>query len=167
MTIDICEFDSPLGAVRLALCDGTVCAMGFADHWRRLERTVQRRFGPAPRRSASAPTDVLRRLRAYFGGELGALEGIAADPGGTPFQRRVWTALRAVPPGRTTSYGALATAIGAPSAVRAVGAATGANPIWVVIPCHRAIGADGRLVGYAGGVERKRWLLAHEGALVG
>jgi methylated-DNA-[protein]-cysteine S-methyltransferase len=106
---------------------------------------------------------VLRRsLDAYFAGALDALDNVAIDPGGTPFQQSVWSALRRVPPGETTTYLALARTIGAPAAVRAVGAANGANPIWLVIPCHRAIGSDGRLVGYAGGLERKRWLLEHE-----
>src|SRR4029450_8150365 len=97
-------------------------------------------------------------------GASGRFAGLEIDPGGTPFQQAVWTALRRVPPGETTTYAALARAIGAPTAVRAVGAANGANPIWLIIPCHRAIGSDGRLVGYAGGLERKRWLLAHESA---
>ncbi|TMA44133.1 MAG: methylated-DNA--[protein]-cysteine S-methyltransferase, partial [Deltaproteobacteria bacterium] len=88
---------------------------------------------------------------------------IRVDPGGTEFQRRVWGALRKVPPGRTVSYGELARAVGAPGAARAVGAANGSNPVGIVIPCHRVIGADGSLTGYAGGVERKEWLLGHEG----
>ncbi len=83
---------------------------------------------------------------------------------GTPFQRRVWAALTHIPAGETRSYGAQATQIGRPSAVRAVGLANGQNPIGLVVPCHRVIGADGSLTGYGGGIERKRWLLRHEGA---
>ena len=110
---------------------------------------------------------MLGRLRRYFDGELDALDDIAVDPAGTPFQLRVWTALRDVRAGTTTSYSALARHIGTPNAVRAVGAANGANPIPIIIPCHRVIGADGRLVGYGGGLDRKRWLLAHEGVRSG
>jgi methylated-DNA-[protein]-cysteine S-methyltransferase len=106
----------------------------------------------------------MRRLRRYFEGDLGALDGIAWRTGGTPFQRKVWQALTAIRPGETRNYGALAATIRCPSAVRAVGAANGANPISVVVPCHRVIGADGSLTGYGGGVARKRWLLLHEGA---
>ena len=86
--------------------------------------------------------------------------------GGTAFQKAVWAALRAIPAGETRSYSQLAAAIGSPKAVRAAGLANGQNPIAVVVPCHRVIGANGTLTGYAGGLERKRWLLAHEGAAV-
>jgi len=108
--------------------------------------------------------DILARLAAYFRGDLQALDGIPVDPeGGTPFQREVWLTLREIPAGATWSYGELARRIGRPSAIRAVGAANGANPVPIVLPCHRVIGANGSLVGYGGGLDRKRWLLAHEG----
>ncbi|MGH7789570.1 MAG: methylated-DNA--[protein]-cysteine S-methyltransferase [Candidatus Binatia bacterium] len=165
-TIEITEFDSPLGDVRIATSAGRLCAMGFAEHWDRLQARLQQRFGRGTAAAAQPATPLVGRLQAYFAGDLSALAGVDVDPGGTPFQRRVWDALLHIPAGQTTSYSAIASAIGAPRAVRAVGAANGANPIWLVIPCHRAIGADGRLVGYAGGIERKRWLLQHEGALV-
>jgi methylated-DNA-[protein]-cysteine S-methyltransferase len=96
-------------------------------------------------------------------GKLDAIDTIPVDTGGTDFQRTVWQALRGIPAGTTLSYGALAAKIGCPRSVRAVGHANGANPISVVIPCHRLIGADGTLTGYGGGLGRKRWLLAHEG----
>ena len=105
------------------------------------------------------PAGVLSRLRAYFAGARAATDTIAVDLGGTEFQRRVWSKLREIPCGRTLSYGDLAAAIGAPKAVRAVGAANGANPASIVVPCHRVIGSHGALVGYGGGIERKRWLL--------
>jgi methylated-DNA-[protein]-cysteine S-methyltransferase len=108
---------------------------------------------------------VAARLDRYFAGELTALDAIGVDPGGTPFQNRVWLKLREIPVGRTWSYADLARAVGRPRAVRAVGAANGANPIALVLPCHRVIGSDGSLTGYGGGLARKRWLLAHEGAL--
>jgi methylated-DNA-[protein]-cysteine S-methyltransferase len=107
---------------------------------------------------------VKRALDAYFAGQLHGLSALPIDLGGSEFQRAVWNALRAVPAGETVSYGALARAIGKPHAARAVGAACGANPVWLVVPCHRAIGSDGHLVGYAAGLERKGWLLAHERA---
>jgi methylated-DNA-[protein]-cysteine S-methyltransferase len=101
-------------------------------------------------------------LAAYMDGDLAALDSLEVATGGTPFQRRVWRALREISAGTTTSYGELAKQIGNPSSVRAVGLANGANPIGIVVPCHRVIGADGSLTGYAGGLQRKRWLIAHE-----
>ncbi len=101
-------------------------------------------------------------LAAYFAGELAALKAIPWMIGGTAFQRQMWNALVEIPPGQATTYARLAERLGRPTAVRAVGAANSANPIAIVVPCHRVIGADGSLTGYGGGVERKRWLLAHE-----
>jgi methylated-DNA-[protein]-cysteine S-methyltransferase len=105
-------------------------------------------------------------VAAYFRGALGAVDDLPLATLGTPFQRRVWAALRTIPAGRTVSYGELARRVGRPESVRAVGGANGDNPWPVVVPCHRVIGKDGRLVGYGGGIERKRWLLRHEGALL-
>jgi methylated-DNA-[protein]-cysteine S-methyltransferase len=105
-------------------------------------------------------------MRAYLAGRLDALDGLPVDAGGTPFQALVWAALRTIPPGQTWSYKALAERIGRPAAVRAVGLANGANPVGIVVPCHRVIGAGGSLTGYGGGLPRKRWLLEHEGALL-
>ena len=122
--------------------------------------TQPRSNGPRTRLHA----DVLARLAAYFDGDLGALDGIpVALACGTPFQRQVWLTLREIPAGVTWSYAELARRIGRPSAIRAVGAANGANPVPIVLPCHRVIGTNGSLVGYGGGLDRKRWLLAHEG----
>ena len=103
-------------------------------------------------------------LARYFEGELDAIDALPVEAAGTHFQQEVWRALRTIPCGSTTSYGTLARQIGHPEAVRAVGAANGANPIAVVVPCHRVIGAKGSLTGYGGGIERKRWLLRHESA---
>jgi methylated-DNA-[protein]-cysteine S-methyltransferase len=105
-------------------------------------------------------------MRAYLAGELNALDRLPADAGGTPFQQEVWAALRTIPPGVTWSYKQLALRIGRPAAVRAVGLANGSNPIGIVVPCHRVIGANGTLTGYGGGLPRKRWLLEHEGVLL-
>ncbi len=112
------------------------------------------------RRSAS---DVRRALEAYLAGDLHAIDAIRVKACGTSFQQGVWTALRGIPAGGTLSYSALAAQLNHPRAVRAVGLANGSNPIAVVVPCHRVIGADGSLTGYGGGLERKRWLLEHEG----
>jgi methylated-DNA-[protein]-cysteine S-methyltransferase len=113
----------------------------------------------APRRD---PFGHSTTLKAYFDGDMEALERIPVVFGGTPFQNKVWKALRRIPTGTTLSYGALAKKIGEPKAVRAVGLANGSNPIGVVVPCHRVIGSDGSLTGYGGGLPRKKWLLEHE-----
>ena len=163
-TLTVAELPSPAGPLTLALHRGRLCALTFSDDWPRLRRRLVRRFGSvAERRSGADAAPVARRLNDYFAGDLGALGAVAVDAGGTSFQRRVWSALRRIPPGETRSYAELARGIGCPGAARAVGAANGANPVALVIPCHRVIGADGRLTGYAAGVRRKRWLLAHEG----
>lgn len=127
-------------------------------------KQVRRRFPDETFASSADPGGCSAAFARYFSGDLAALDVLAVDPGGTPFQARVWRALRTIPPGTTVSYGELAVRIGSEHAVRAVGAANGANPIPIVIPCHRVIGAHGKLVGYGGGLERKAWLLRHEGA---
>ena len=157
------EIQTPIGGFILVAHDRRVCAFSFADRWERVQRWVQRRFPGAEFRRTALP-EFVQPLEQYFAGDMSALARIAVDPGGTAFQHLVWTALQTIPPGQTMSYGELARAIGAPAAVRAVGLANGANPIAVIIPCHRVIGANGTLVGYGGGLERKRWLLVHERA---
>ena len=164
MTLEIAEFHSPIGTIMLAVRDGALAGLVFAEGWPDQRARLVKRFGDVDLRRAADPAGVSGRLAAYFAGDLGVLDAITVDPGGTPFQRRVWAALRAIPVGETVSYQALARRIGAPTAVRAVGAANGDNPVGIVVPCHRVIGADGSLTGYAGGIERKRWLLAHERA---
>lgn len=121
-------------------------------------------FTPIEGAPAGDPHGAIDALSRYFGGELDAIDGLPRAAAGTAFQQRVWDALTAIPVGATTTYGALAASLGDPKAVRAVARANGANPLGIVVPCHRVIGHDGRLVGYAGGLHRKRWLLAHEGA---
>jgi methylated-DNA-[protein]-cysteine S-methyltransferase len=112
--------------------------------------------------SARNPYGLTAAVAAYFAGDLQAIDTLPVETAGTPFQREVWRALREIPCGTTISYGQLAQRIGRPAAVRAVGMANGSNPIGVVVPCHRVIGANGSLTGYGGGIERKRWLLHHE-----
>ena len=114
-------------------------------------------------RRRGRPETIRAALTAYFKGDLDRLSTIKWRVAGTPFQHKVWTALPKIQAGTTMSYGALAAKLGSPNAMRAVGHANGSNPISVVIPCHRLIGANGSLVKYGGGLERKRWLLAHEG----
>ncbi|HEY5311267.1 MAG TPA: methylated-DNA--[protein]-cysteine S-methyltransferase, partial [Pirellulales bacterium] len=115
--------------------------------------------------AAPRPGEAVSRLDGYFAGDLRAIEDIAVATNGTPFQQQVWAALRTIPAGTTVSYGAIASRIGRPSACRAVGLANGSNPIAIVVPCHRVVGADNGLTGYGGGIERKQQLLAHEGAV--
>jgi methylated-DNA-[protein]-cysteine S-methyltransferase len=112
-------------------------------------------------RDDGAFADVAAQLRAYFAGELRTFD-VRLVLHGTAFQQRVWNALRDIPYGATTTYGTLAVGLGNPKSMRAVGLANGRNPISIIIPCHRVIGADGSLVGYGGGMQRKEWLLAHE-----
>ena len=130
----------------------------------RMQRLLVRHYGPVTPKTDRAPKHVRLALTAYFDGDLGGIDRLDCATGGTEFQRTVWAALRDIPAGRTESYGQLAARIGRPAAVRAVGLANGANPIGLIVPCHRVIGADGSLTGYGGGIERKRWLLNHEGA---
>jgi len=154
---------TPVGPVRFAVDDdGAVVALAFDDHWPALSRRVARLTGGvtfAPSRAADPTGDA---LDAYLAGDAAALDALRVAPRGTDFQLRVWAALRAIPAGATASYGDIARAVGAPRAVRAVGAANGANPVSIIVPCHRVIGSDGSLTGYGGGLPRKAWLLAHE-----
>lgn len=161
---------TPIGEVLILTDDeGRLRSVEFADHPDRLQRLLTRHYGARGYRlvPATAHSPSYAALCGYFAGDLGALDArqsIATN--GTPFQREVWRALRDIPVGRTLSYGELAARLGRPKAVRAVGLANGANPIAIVIPCHRVIGADGTLTGYGGGIERKRWLVRHEGLQV-
>ena len=129
----------------------------------KLKTYLSRRFpGVRPSRgTADAP--VMRTLARYFAGEPEAIDELRVDPGGTEFQAAIWKALRDIPAGKTSTYGRLAADIGRPAAARAAGGAVGSNPVPIVVPCHRIVGADGRLTGFGGGLRRKRWLLAHEG----
>jgi methylated-DNA-[protein]-cysteine S-methyltransferase len=160
------EIETPVGTMLLVAGESGVCALEFDFDVEQGRRRLEKRFGRVELRRQADPCGYSGRLRAYFAGDLRALDEIAADTGGTDFQHRVWTELRKIPVGRTCSYADLARAVGRPSATRAVGAANGRNPVSVIVPCHRVIGADGSLTGYGGGLERKRWLLSHEGVAV-
>ena len=152
MNLLIDDLETPIGRLWLA-----------SDGERLREVSFGRPSKGVTRRDPQGFTSV---LRAYFAGDRRALDTLPAEGEGTPFQRSVWAALRQIPCGTTTSYGQLAAKLGKPGASRAVGLANGQNPIAVVVPCHRVIGADGSLTGYGGGLHRKRWLLLHEGALL-
>lgn len=156
--------ESPIGPLTLAARSGRLCLLHFGADRPAVEATLGRWYAGESLSQPSGPMPAAERLEAYFGGETTALDGLDVELNGTPFQRRVWEALRAVRAGQTASYGDVARSIGAPAAVRAVGAANGANPVAIVVPCHRIIGASGSLTGYGGGLERKRWLLQHERA---
>jgi len=143
---------------------GYLRAFDWADRESSMARLLRLHYGSVVPEPGAAPGNVIHRLRRYFEGELGCLAAIEWRTAGTAFQRTVWTGLTTITSGETLSYGALAAKLGCPKSVRAVGTANGANPISVVVPCHRVIGADGSLTGYGGGIARKRWLLNHEGA---
>jgi methylated-DNA-[protein]-cysteine S-methyltransferase len=140
-------------------------ALDFADYEKRMLTLLRRHYGEVALAERTAHSPARRAVEAYMAGNLRALDDIEVATGGTEFQRQVWAALRAIPVGETVSYGRLAERIGRPKAVRAVGLANGSNPVGVVVPCHRVIGSSGHLTGYAGGMERKEWLLKHEGAM--
>jgi methylated-DNA-[protein]-cysteine S-methyltransferase len=163
-TLTLDRVATPVGEVLLVTDgEGAVRALDFADHEARMTRLLGRHAPGAILTEGRTPEAVRRAVEAWFGGDLTALDGLTVKTGGTAFQRTVWAALRAIPAGETRSYGQLAAAVGSPRAVRAAGLANGQNPVAVIVPCHRVIGADGTLTGYAGGLERKRWLLNHEG----
>ena len=158
------RYPSPIGEITLVSDEeGRLRALDFDEYDARMRALLARYCGAFTLRSGVAPTVVRDALGAYFAGSTAALEGLAVEAAGTPFQRRVWAALRAIPAGSTASYGGIAAALGKPGASRAVGLANGANPVAIVVPCHRVIGADRSLTGFGGGLHRKRWLLEHEG----
>jgi methylated-DNA-[protein]-cysteine S-methyltransferase len=159
------RFATPTGRMLVVTDErGTLRAIDWEDHEERMQRLMRRYYRkPTVELRATRSASAARRaLEAYFAGELDAIDALATASHGTEFQRAVWKGLRHIPRGQTLSYGALASKIGRPAAVRGVGAANGANPIAIVVPCHRVIGADSTLTGYGGGLDRKRWLLAHE-----
>jgi methylated-DNA-[protein]-cysteine S-methyltransferase len=159
---------SPTGEMMIVTdSDGALRALEWTDLEDRMTRLLNRQYKGQNVSVAKGPPPVhiLKALTDYFDGHLHALDGLTTKVGGTNFQQSVWKALRDIPVGQTRSYLDIAKAIGNPKGVRAVGLANGANPIGIVVPCHRVIGANGSLTGYGGGMERKQWLLKHEGAL--
>jgi methylated-DNA-[protein]-cysteine S-methyltransferase len=168
LTFIMDRLPTPIGELLIVFDrDGNLRGADFFDHEERMRTLLRQQYaregtvaiveGPAPRAIRAA-------IEAYFDGDLTAIDKLPVKTGGTPFQREVWRLLRTIPAGKTTTYGRLAARIGAPKAARAVGLANGANPIGVIVPCHRVIGSDASLTGYGGGLPRKEWLLTHEGA---
>jgi methylated-DNA-[protein]-cysteine S-methyltransferase len=160
--LDYDEFESPIGRILFASHAEGICALDYAGYESRMEGLLTRRFGDFKFRRGADPFQLKRSLELYFDGELHAFDDAAVSLGGTEFQAEVWTALRQIPAGRTQTYGELATRLGRAQAARAVGHANSLNPIAIVVPCHRVIGASSALTGYAGGLARKEWLLRHE-----
>lgn len=165
MRLETAVIASPIGPLTVVAGPAGLCHVGFGDELPGVQAALAGRFEAAQWTRSDDPAGAASALRRYFAGELDALDALPVDPAGTPFQRRVWLTLRRIRAGTTWSYAELARAVERPRAVRAVGAANGANPLALVLPCHRVIGADGRLTGYGGGLERKAWLLRHEHAL--
>jgi O-6-methylguanine DNA methyltransferase len=159
------RYRSPIGGIECLFDESAVVALDFGRLPRRTRALLARHFGTVRIEPSDDRLGIASLLDRYFAGDIRALERVPVRHYGTEFQQKVWTALRRIPAGRTTSYGALARKLGLPHAQRAVGAANGANPIAIVVPCHRVIGSNDALVGYGGGIERKRWLLRHEGAM--
>jgi methylated-DNA-[protein]-cysteine S-methyltransferase len=163
-TFGIDRLETPIGtALLVADGDGVLRALDWEDYEPRLKQLLRLHYGAVTLNDRRAPTEIRTALSDYFEGDLDRLNTIRWRVAGTPFQQKVWNALPNIPPGATLSYGALAAQLGTPKAMRAVGHANGSNPISVVVPCHRLIGANGALVKYGGGLARKRWLLRHEG----
>jgi methylated-DNA-[protein]-cysteine S-methyltransferase len=167
LSLLIDRLNTPIGEMLIVSDrEGNLRAVDWADHERRMDRFLRLHygkdgFGLEPIPNPNGLTDSMRR---YFDGDLAAIDILPVRTGGTSFQCEVWRMLRTIPCGTTTSYANLARQIGRPAATRAVGLANGSNPVGVVVPCHRVIGAHGALTGYGGGIERKAWLLEHEAA---
>jgi methylated-DNA-[protein]-cysteine S-methyltransferase len=167
MILSRATLSTPIGGMLALASHEALCALEFDGPQKRLARLERRlsRWFP-PHRIVDRDTDIIARTRqwlaAYFDGANADVGDLPIAMHGAPFEKKVWRALLKIPPGTTTSYGAIASALGASGASRAVGAANGANPIAIIVPCHRVIGSSGSLVGYGGGLDRKTWLLDHE-----
>lgn len=164
MKFDIEKIASPLGTIVVIARDKVVYSLDFHDYEARMMGLLRKRYGQVELQQNDNASVVSQALERYFAGNITALAGIKILAKGTDFQQSVWAELQKIPAGSTCSYAAIATAIENPKAVRAVGMANAQNPIALIIPCHRVIATNGTLSGYAGGVERKHWLLAHEKA---
>jgi methylated-DNA-[protein]-cysteine S-methyltransferase len=166
-TFQLDRFETPIGTALLVTGpEGALRALEWQDYESRMRQLLRLQYGMVVLQDAPAPESIRHALAGYFAGDVDRLRSIPCRLAGTPFQRKVWTALPTIPAGSTLSYGVLAKKLDVPRAVRAVGHANGSNPISIVIPCHRVIGAAGSLTGYGGGLERKRWLLQHEGVVL-
>ena len=146
--------------------DGVVLLFEFESTPGRIERQMRSRFGDVDLQGATNPFGISDQIRAYFDGDIHAIDNILTDGGGSEFEGQVWAELRKIPAGTTVSYGEIARKLGDVQLSRAVGNANGRNPIAIIVPCHRVIGADRSMTGYGGGLKNKEWLLRHEGALL-
>lgn len=165
--INVVRYASPLGKLSLASIDGKLVHLDFEDNDDRLKTIQSRRFKNLEWiEGGTAPADVISWLDGYFAGNVGALPMHAINMIGTDFQKSVWDALTKIPSGQSLSYAGLADQLGNPKAVRAVARANALNPVSIIVPCHRVIGSNGTLTGYAGGLDRKKWLLDHEAAML-
>ncbi|WP_395713849.1 methylated-DNA--[protein]-cysteine S-methyltransferase [Reyranella sp.] len=170
LALFIDRMPTPIGElVIVADQAGKLRAIDWTDHEPRMLQLLDRYFGKGgyTLEPARDPGGLTSALQAYFKGDIDAIDRLPVEMAGTPFQNSIWRALRKIRRGETISYAELARRIGRPKAVRAAGLANGQNPISIVVPCHRVIGSDGTLTGYGGGLPRKEWLLAHEGARIG
>ena len=165
LNLSIDRMETPIGELLLVTDDdGKLRAVDWMDYEVRMLRLLKIHYGESGYSLTpnTAPSDIRDKLKRYFAGDVGTIDDIEVETAGTAFQRSVWKELRNIPSGSPVSYRTLAEQIDRPKAVRAVGLANGSNPIGIVVPCHRVIGANGSLTGYGGGLERKRWLLDHE-----
>jgi methylated-DNA-[protein]-cysteine S-methyltransferase len=166
MKLYVDRVTSPVGEIQVVSDGKALRALDFHDYTARMNELLRVHYGAVELVAGDDPLGMRARLERYFAGDFSALESVPLHTNGTAFQQAVWKALLAIPVGTTTSYGAIAKALGVPGSARAVGWANGSNPIAIVVPCHRVIGADGTLTGYGGGLPRKAWLLRHEGVHV-
>jgi methylated-DNA-[protein]-cysteine S-methyltransferase len=160
------EFDrvpSAIGDILVATDGAALVALDYAGYEARMNALLAKRYGQFRLVARPDPIGASSRVRGYLGGDFAAFDGLPVATGGTPFQEECWRALRAIPVGTVTTYGALAARMGRPNASRAVGHANSLNPVAIILACHRVVGQNRDLTGYAGGLDRKRWLLAHEG----
>lgn len=163
MQLRLERITSPLSELLIVTDEeGTLRALEFANLESRLSRLLREHYREYTLKESTVPASIKRSIQSYFDGDVRAVDDIPTATGGTSFQKQVWKGLRAIPAGTTTTYGQLATTLGRSGSARAVGAANGSNPIPIVVPCHRVIGANGTLTGFASGLPRKRWLLDHE-----
>ena len=160
------RIQTPIGDMILVARDGVLMLLEFEDATGRVEREMKLRFKNFELQQTENPFGLSQIMQNYFSGSINAIDNILTDGGGTTFEKSVWAELRKVPSGTTVSYGSIARKLGDINLSRAVGTANGRNPIAIVVPCHRVIGADGSMTGYGGGIARKEWLLRHEGAVL-
>lgn len=165
ITLRLWRMPSPIDELYIVTSADAVHVLDYVDYLDRMHSLLTRRYGTGgyTLTEEGAGLDIRPQMDAYFGGDLHAIDHIPVDVGGTPFQHQVWLALRSIPAGHTATYAEQARRINHPTATRAVGRTNGLNPIAIILPCHRVVGSNGALTGYAGGLHRKAWLLQHEG----